>query len=238
MDARRATNDLFWLSRQRFAADFPPLEDALIEPNGLLAIGGDLSPQRLLAAYRCGIFPWYSEGQPLLWWSPDPRAVLLPEQVHVSHTLAKRLRRGDFSLRWDTAFATVINACGAPRMGQAGTWITSDMRAAYLSLHALGHAHSFECWRDDRLCGGLYGVALGTMFFGESMFSHEPDASKIALVGLCRQLVSWSYQLIDCQMHTPHLARMGAQLIPRTQFRTALGQSLAGTPAANAWLRT
>jgi leucyl/phenylalanyl-tRNA--protein transferase len=198
--------------------EFPPLERALRRPNGLLAAGGDLSPQRLLRAYRRGIFPWYSPGDPILWWSPDPRTVLFPAELHIGRTLRKTLRKRAFEVRADTAFATVIERCGEPRPGQSGTWITDEMKHAYIGLHALGLAHSVESWREGELVGGLYGVALGRMFFGESMFSRASDASKVAFVHLVRQLVAWEFALIDCQMRTELLASFGARPIPRPEF--------------------
>lgn len=205
---------------------FPPVEQALQEPNGLLARGGDLSVERLLDAYRHGIFPWFNPGEPILWWSPDPRMILFPEAVHVSRSLAKRIRHRDFDVRFDTAFGAVMQACaGARRSRQghhAGTWISAEMVAAYTQLHRQGHAHSAEIWANDVLVGGLYGVSIGRMFFGESMFSHAPDASKLALVHLCRQLQRWGFGMIDCQMETPHLTSMGARLIPRSEFCTKL----------------
>ena len=198
--------------------EFPPLERALRRPNGLLAAGGDLSPQRLLRAYRRGIFPWYSPGDPILWWSPDPRTVLFPAELHIGRTLRKTLRKRAFEVRADTAFATVIERCGEPRPGQSGTWITDEMKQAYIGLHALGLAHSVESWREGELVGGLYGVALGRVFFGESMFSRASDASKVAFVHLVRQLVAWEFALIDCQMRTELLASFGARPIPRPEF--------------------
>jgi leucyl/phenylalanyl-tRNA--protein transferase len=206
------------------ATDFPPPERALREPNGLLAAGGDLAPERLLAAYRRGIFPWYGEGEPLLWWSPDPRMVLLPEEFRLPRSLAKRLRRRDYEVRADSAFAEVIAGCAQPRGGATGTWITPEMRAAYTRLHALGHAHSVETWIAGRLAGGLYGVAIGRAFFGESMFTRVADASKIALAHLVFQLRRWGYGLIDCQMNTAHLARFGAHEIPRAAFSRRLAE--------------
>lgn len=197
---------------------------ALREPNGLLAAGGDLSVKRLVAAYRQGIFPWYSEGQPVLWWSPDPRMVLYPREITVSRSLRKRLRKRDFELRVDTCFVRVIHACAEPRAGQGGTWITDDMLEAYASLHAAGMAHSVETWIDGELTGGLYGVALGGVFFGESMFSRATDASKIALVHLARQLERWNFGIVDCQMATTHLASLGAREIPRKDFVRALSE--------------
>ena len=197
---------------------FPPLAAAQKEPNGLLAVGGDLSPRRLLDAYRRGIFPWYSEGDPILWWSPDPRMVLFPDELRVTRSLAKTLRNKSHEVRFDTAFDAVMHGCAAPRPGQGGTWIGPEMRAAYRKLHDLGYAHSAETWIDGELAGGLYGVAIGAAFFGESMFSRARDASKIALVALVRRLAAEGYGLIDCQMHTAHLASLGAREIPRAEF--------------------
>jgi len=201
---------------------FPPLERALEEPNGLLAAGADLSVPRLIEAYRGGIFPWFSEGQPPLWWSPDPRMVLLPPELKLPRSLRKRLARRDYEVRADTAFEDVIRACAAPRPGQEGTWITAELAAAYIALHRAGHAHSVETWIGGELAGGLYGVALGRLFFGESMFTRVPDASKIALAYLVRQLERWRYGMIDCQMKTTHLARFGAREIPRAEFMRKL----------------
>lgn len=215
--------------------DFPPLERALAEPNGLLAAGGDLSPERLLHAYRRGIFPWYGRGDPVLWWSPDPRMVLFPEEFRIQRSLAKRLRRRDYVIRTDSAFSEVIRNCAAPREDDAGTWITEEMISAYCELHRLGHAHSVETWIDGKLCGGLYGVALGRVFYGESMFAHAPDASKVALVHLVRQLERWRFGLIDCQMKTAHLARFGAREIPRIEFSRCLTELVNYPPAANVW---
>src|SRR5690242_20153697 len=183
------------------AADrFPPVERALREPNGLLAAGGDLSVERLVQAYRGGIFPWYSEGQPILWWSPDPRMALVPGELKVSRSLRKRIAKRDYAVRVDTAFEDVMRACAAPRRDDGGTWIMPEMIAAYTRLHRAGYAHSVETWIGGRLAGGLYGVALGRMFYGESMFAAVPDASKIALAHLVRQLERWQFGLIDCQM--------------------------------------
>lgn len=197
---------------------FPPPELALQRPNGLLAAGADLSQGRLLQAYRQGIFPWFNPGEPVLWWSPDPRMVLFPEAFKVSRSLAKRLRRRDYEVRVDTTFETVMRACAAPRPGQSGTWISAEMVAAYARLFAAGHAHCVEIWTQGRLVGGLYGVALGRAFFGESMFSRISDASKIALAHLVAQLARWGYGMIDCQMETAHLASLGARPIPRAEF--------------------
>lgn len=234
--AQRFVEPLYGVSTRRVTADFPPLNQALDEPNGLLAIGGDLAVDTLLSAYRRGIFPWYSPGQPILWWSPDPRAVLLPAQVYVSRSLAKRMRNGGFELCCDRDFAAVIDACAAPRkQPPQGTWITTAMRSAYLALHAAGHAHSIECRVDGQLCGGLYGVAIGRAFFGESMFSIERDASKVVMVTLCRWLCSWGYELLDCQVHSAHLASLGAHEIPRAAFAAQLATLTASAPHAQAW---
>lgn len=206
---------------------FPPLESALTEadgPNGLLAAGGDLSPERLLSAYAQGIFPWFSRGDPILWWSPDPRMVLAPHEIVIRRSLAKVLRNRAYEIRVDTAFAAVMAACAAPRNdGQNGTWIVPEIQAAYLRLHELGHAHSVETWIDGQLAGGLYGVALGRAFFGESMFSRHKDASKIALAHLCVLLQQKGFGIIDCQMETSHLASLGARPIPRSEFAARLG---------------
>jgi leucyl/phenylalanyl-tRNA--protein transferase len=202
---------------------FPPLSAALKDPNGLLAIGGDLSPQRLLTAYARGIFPWYSPGEPVLWWSPDPRMVLFPEELNITRSLSKRLNKPDYEVRFDTAFRQVMEACAStPRDGQPGTWIVPEMIEAYCRLHALGHAHSVETWIDGQLVGGLYGVAIGRMFYGESMFHHVTDASKLAFVHLVRYLRHHGFGMIDCQMKTEHLARFGAREIPRTAFAMQL----------------
>jgi leucyl/phenylalanyl-tRNA---protein transferase len=213
-------------------ADFPPSELALREPNGLLCAGGDLSPQRLLAAYRAGIFPWFSAGDPLLWWSPDPRMVLFPHEFRISRSLRRTLRSGRFEVRLDTAFAEVIGACAeTPRPGQDGTWITQAMQDAYRRLFELGFAHSVETWLDDQLVGGLYGIAIGRMFYGESMFSRQSDASKVATAHLARHLAAKGFGMIDCQMNTPHLASLGAREIPRSEFLDAL-RALTAAPAA------
>ena len=214
---------------------FPPLDTALREPNGLLAVGGDLSPQRLLEAYRQGIFPWYSEGDPLLWWSPDPRMVLFPPELKVSRSLAKTLRNKDYEVRFDSAFAQVVAGCAGPRRGASGTWILDEMQAAYEHLHALGYAHSAETWIDGKLAGGLYGVAIGRMFYGESMFSLGRDASKIAFVHLVRALEQTGFGMIDCQMHTGHLASFGAREIPRAEFAARLSELIHCEPQPGSW---
>ncbi|MDI6749417.1 MAG: leucyl/phenylalanyl-tRNA--protein transferase [Rhodocyclaceae bacterium] len=215
---------------------FPPVSRALAEPNGLLCAGGDLSPPRLLAAYRRGIFPWFSEGEPILWWSPDPRMVLFPEALKISRSLAKTLRNTDYQVKLDTAFDAVIAACAAtPRPGQHGTWITAEMKIAYRRLHVLGYAHSVETWRDGRLIGGLYGVAIGRAFFGESMFSLEREASKIALAHLCRYLCVHNFGMIDCQMETAHLHSLGARPMPRDAFLARLATLVAQGDAPGRW---
>lgn len=193
---------------------FPPAAVALREPNGLLAIGGDLSPERLMYAYRHAIFPWYSDDQPILWWSPQPRFVIYPQQLKISRSLAKSLRGARFEVTSNQAFAEVVEACSQPRSSQEGTWITQDMKAAYASLHELGHAMSIECWYDGSLAGGLYGVHMGRVFFGESMFTRITDASKVALVTLARS----GFALIDCQLPNPHLSSLGAVALERSEF--------------------
>lgn len=206
---------------------FPPVEAALRAPNGLLAAGADLTPQRLLDAYARGIFPWFNPGEPILWWSPDPRMVLFPHEFRLSRSLRKRLRRHDYEIRFDTAFREVMLGCAAPRPGQQGTWITPQMIEAYTLLHTLGYAHSVETWMQGRLVGGLYGVAIGRVFYGESMFSRVSDASKIAFAHLVAQLFEWGYGLIDCQMSTRHLASLGAREIPRSEFIALLARYTA-----------
>ncbi len=197
---------------------FPAVERALRNPSGLLAAGGDLSPERLLAAYREGIFPWFSGDEPILWWSPDPRMVLYVAELKVSRSLAKSVRNRGYEVRIDTAFDAVLEGCAGPRADGAGTWLGEEMRAAYGRLHRAGRAHSFETWRDGELVGGLYGVALGRMFFGESMFSRATDASKVALVALAGELGRRGFPLVDCQVRTPLLASLGAREIPRRSF--------------------
>ena len=201
---------------------FPPVEQAARHPNGLLAAGGDLSVARLTEAYGRGIFPWFNEDQPILWWCPDPRMVLFPHELKVSRSLRKTLRSARFDIRADTAFHEVIQQCRTPREQQDGTWITARMVEAYCEMHRKGHAHSVETWLDGKLVGGLYGIALGRAFFGESMFTRVTDASKVALVSLVRQLELWGFGLVDCQMNTPHLASFGAREIPRAEFTRRL----------------
>lgn len=222
MNSRRRR--LPWLEPGADPDAFPPADEALDEPPGLLAAGGDLSVERLLAAYRRGIFPWYSPGQPILWWCPDPREVLFPEEFHRSRSLVRRERRGDFEIRMDQAFSEVVGACAAPRTGERGTWITPEMHSAYEQLHERGYAHSIEVWRDERLVGGVYGVRLGAVFFGESMFSREPDGSKLALSALATRSESLGLKLIDCQMPSPHLASLGSRALTREQFLALLAR--------------
>ncbi|HYD34150.1 MAG TPA: leucyl/phenylalanyl-tRNA--protein transferase [Methylophilaceae bacterium] len=223
-----------WLDRHD---SFPPVEHALTEPNGLLAAGGDLSAERLLQAYRYGIFPWFSKGQPILWWSPNPRMVLFPAELKISRSLAKRLRKTDYEVRYDTAFREVVNACATvPRPGQDGTWITSEMLSAYCELHELGHAHSVETWIDGKLAGGIYGVAIGRMFYGESMFHRVTDASKIALTYLMRHLENNDFGMMDCQMKTLHLASLGGREIPRKEFSSRLAELINSPNAAGKWM--
>jgi leucyl/phenylalanyl-tRNA--protein transferase len=218
---------LAWLER---GDPFPPVERALKNPNGLLAAGADLSVGRLLEAYRRGIFPWYSSGQPPLWWSPDPRMVLFVDELKVPRSLAKSIRNKGYEVRIDTAFPDVLRGCSEPRNYAPGTWLGPDMRTAYARLHSEGYAHSFETWRENELVGGLYGVAVGRMFYGESMFSRATDASKVALVGLVGELKARQFPLIDCQMHTTLLASLGAREIPRRAFLRAL-EPLVNYPA-------
>ncbi len=214
--------------------DFPDPAQALDSPNGLLALGGDLSPGRLLAAYRRGIFPWYEDGQPIMWWSPDPRAILLPDELHISRSLRRTLRSGRYTVSADHDFGAVITACAKTRAVQ-GTWITAEMRAAYRQLHELGHAHSIETWLGNRLVGGIYGIAIGQVFFGESMFSTETDASKVALVALVRQLTGRGFGLLDCQIETGHLNSLGSRLIARTEFLRTVGRLTASPEGETSW---
>ncbi|WP_421862887.1 leucyl/phenylalanyl-tRNA--protein transferase [Motiliproteus sp.] len=218
-----------WLDEELW---FPPLDQALTDPDGLLAAGGDLSPKRLLLAYRLGIFPWFDDQQPILWWSPNPRCVLFPDQLYLSRSLKKLLRQQRFEVSFDRAFEQVIDACAEPRSEDPGTWITDEMKHAYLELHRLGSAHSVEVWQQGQLVGGLYGVAIGRVFFGESMFSRVSNASKVGFASLVEQLTNWGYALIDCQVETEHLMSLGAGLIPRTEFARQLEQHCA---AENHW---
>ena len=224
---------LTWLSKDSLS--FPPLARALREPDGLLAAGGDLRPERILAAYRHGCYPWYQQGQPILWWSPDPRFVLFPDELHISRSLGKVLRRQIFEVSYDKAFDRVINACAGPRSYADGTWITDAMRQAYQQLHRLGHAHSVEVWQAGELIGGLYGLCIGQVFFGESMFSHVDNASKTAFAHLVPDLKRWGIRLIDCQMQTRHLASFGARAIDRQAFAELLAQ-LVERPNSADWI--
>lgn len=224
MTTARETHAPFWLNSDDDASAFPDAALALRDPDGLLALGGNLSPQRLISAYSSGIFPWYNEGQPILWWSPDPRTVLFPERLEVSRSLHKTLARNAYTVTLDTAFEAVITACAEPRKDSDGTWITPAMKAAYCQLHHLGIAHSVESWHEGTLVGGMYGIALGRVFFGESMFSRRANTSKVALVHLMHWLKSWGYVLLDCQCHSEHLARFGATAIPRSEFIALLNQ--------------
>jgi leucyl/phenylalanyl-tRNA--protein transferase len=214
---------------------FPPVDRAV--KSGLLGVGGDLSPERLLAAYREGIFPWYGEGEPILWWAPDPRFVLYPGELRVSRSMRQFLKKGLVRITFDKDFRAVIAACQKPRSGQDGTWITGEMREAYSALHDLGYAHSVEVWSGETLAGGLYGVSLGRAFFGESMFTTIANASKAALITLVTRLREHNFDLIDCQVETPHLASLGARLIPRREFGKRLGESLRHETLRGSWGR-
>lgn len=215
---------------------FFDVENADPDMNGLLAVGGDLTPQRLVNAYSRGIFPWYSEWEPIKWWAPDPRLVLFPERLHISRSLRKVLRRGILQATFDLAFSQVIHACSGPRRSGSGTWLVNEMILAYERLHKLSIAHSVEVWEEDTLVGGLYGVALGRIFFGESMFSHRSDASKVALVYLVQHLQEWGYQVVDCQMRTEHLVRMGAEEIPRKHLTHLLNTWVHVPGCEGSWL--
>ena len=225
---------LSWLNPKE-APSFPPTSQALTEPNGLLAIGGSLDANWLLSAYSQGIFPWYEEGQPLLWWSPDPRLILEPSRVVVSRSLRKLIRKRVYTISFDADFLSVISACQSSKGRKESTWITSEMRVAYVNLHKLGHAHSVEVWHDEKLVGGLYGIAVGKVFFGESMFSSQANASKLALVALSRQLQVWGFGLIDCQVYSDHLVSMGAVALSRVEFQDALTPLLSSRTHPGAW---
>ena len=226
---------LHWLDPRNPQQPFPPVHLAMRDPNGLLAIGGDLAPQRLLRAYAQGIFPWYNPDEPILWWCPNPRTVLAPEGFRVSRSFARTLRRRDYSLSFDRAFDDVLEACAGARRGSRGTWLGPDMQNAYGALHRLGKAHSVEVWRGGELIGGLYGIALGRVFFGESMFSRADDASKLALYGLCQQLQRWQFELIDCQVSSAHLLSLGAVEIDREPFLRQLHRAVQGPEHAQPW---
>ncbi|WP_444900636.1 leucyl/phenylalanyl-tRNA--protein transferase [Microbulbifer sp. VAAC004] len=231
--ARNTQSRLMWLDHNHI--DFPSTQTALDDPNGLLAAGGDLSPEWLLAAYRRGIFPWFSEDQPILWWSPSPRCVVIPSNFHIGRSLRKTLRRGIFSVTFDQAFEQVIEGCRLPRSSEDGTWITDEMTEAYIDMHHLGHAHSVEVWREGRLVGGLYGLSIGRIFFGESMFHRETDASKVAFVHLVRQLELWGCPLIDCQVSNPHLSSLGAVEMCRRDFEHLLEDGLIQPAFPQPW---
>ena len=219
-----AGHALFWVREKIMSDDFPPVESALRDPDGLLAIGGNLSPQRLLDAYRHGIFPWFSQGQPILWWSPNPRCVLEPGALKISRSLRKTLRHRPFRVTFNQAFDDVIRACAAPRRTTRDTWLTRDMAVAYYRLHVMGHAVSVECWNGGTLAGGLYGICIGRVFFGESMFSAEPNASKVALAHLAHELRLRGFRMIDCQIHSRHLRSLGAVPMPRNLFVNILNR--------------
>ena len=226
---------MFRLSRRGDDLRFPPVE--LASPEGLLAVGGDLRVERLLEAYRHGIFPWYNDDQPILWWSPDPRAVIFPHKLHVSRSLKRTIRLGGFTVTLDTRFRDVMHGCAGPRpqYPEGGTWITAEMVKAYVKLHELGYAHSVETWQEGRLVGGLYGVALGRIFFGESMFTRVPDASKVALVSLVRQLQTWGFRIFDCQQPSRHIKTLGSEDIPRSEFLDHLADALTQSDRRGRW---
>ena len=213
---------LYLVKNKKMAMDFPDVTDALKNPNGLLAIGGDLDETRLLSAYQKGIFPWFNEGQPVLWWAPNPRCILKPNKIHISHSLKKCLRKNQFQITYNKNFANVISQCSVNRNKDNDTWLTTDMKKAFINLHKSGYAHSVECWHNKELVGGLYGIAMGKIFFGESMFSRMPNTSKITLVHLAKRLEEMNFQLIDCQINSKHLQTLGAQLITRNQFTKLL----------------
>lgn len=217
---------------------FPPVENALDEPDGLLAVGGCLSPSRIINAYRHGIFPWFSPDQPILWWSPNPRLILFPNNLKLSRSLQKKIRKGVFSVTFDTAFPEVVEACSGPRLDQTGTWITDEMKKAYNKLHRMGYAHSIEAWCNGQIVGGLYGISIGQVFFGESMFHWKTDASKVAFAFLVDALIKWRYQLIDCQVQTSHLVSLGAEEISRNQFTYLINDLCNKYPDRNAWKET
>jgi leucyl/phenylalanyl-tRNA--protein transferase len=220
----------FWLEPHDTEVHFPDTSLALSEPDGLLAVGGDLSPKRLELAYKSGIFPWYNHDQPILWWSPNPRAVLFPHKFHLSKSLRKLIKKNPYEISFDRAFDKVIECCSQARKNEPSTWITMEMKHAYSEMHLLGHAHSVEAWHDDKLVGGLYGMAFGKVFFGESMFSRQANASKVAFALLMQQLIAWDFKLIDCQVSSEHLSRFGAEDIPRSEFVSLLKQHCDADP--------
>jgi leucyl/phenylalanyl-tRNA--protein transferase len=224
-----------WLSPQDAPSYFPDVETALREPDGLLAAGGDLSSERMLSAYASGIFPWYEEGQPILWWSPDPRCILRPDEFQTSRRLNQYLRRSTFTMSCNRAFADVIRACAESRPSQQGTWITPDMITAFEQLHAEGWAHSVEIWDESELVGGIYGLSIGRVFFGESMFSRRDNTSKFAMFALCQILTENNFALLDCQVLSQHLITLGARLIPRSEFSAILRTSCTPNAQFSAW---
>lgn len=224
-----------WLSPADPPEAFPDVSRALTEPDGLLAAGGDLRPERLLAAYARGIFPWFEQGQPILWWSPDPRCVLWPQRLHVARRLRRQLRNSPAELRFNTAFGDVIRACAGKRRSQQGTWITDEIVAAYESLHRDGWAHSVEIREGGALVGGLYGLCIGRVFFGESMFSRQPNTSKMALLGLTRHMLAAGLELLDCQVASPHLLTLGAEFMPRREFSEFLAAACDPPEPHRAW---
>lgn len=226
---------LYWLDPHNPRQPFPPAYLALREPNGLLAIGGDLSFPRLISAYSHGIFPWFNPDEPILWWCPDPRAVFSPAQFHVSRRLARCVRKQDYAVTFNTAFRAVLDACAAPRARGRGTWLGPQMQRAYHDLHQRGYAQSVEVWRLGTLVGGLYGVSLGRAFFAESMFSRADNGSKMALYYLCRQLAAWNFDLVDCQIASPHLLSLGAVELPRERFLTQLQTAVSGAGRPELW---
>ncbi len=219
-----ADNKLYWIAEDILADEFPDINHALTKPDGLLAIGGELNPNRLLQAYRKGIFPWYNESQPVMWWSPDPRCVLFPDELKISRSLKKSLRKDEYIITFDQAFSDVVESCAEPRPGSPGTWITQAIIKNYQLLHESGHAHSVECWYKETLVGGLYGIVIGKIFFGESMFSHMTDTSKICFAHLVYLLKTQEYTLIDCQVYSKHLEHLGARAIPRDEFSDILSR--------------
>lgn len=226
---------LHWLDPRNPHQHFPPVHLAMRDPNGLLAIGGDLSMPRLLRAYSQGIFPWFNPDEPILWWCPDPRAVLEPSDLHVSHSLRKQVKKQQYAVTMDAAFMDVLDSCSATRTKSRGTWLGPDMKRAYFNLHLNGHCHSVEVWRDAKLIGGLYGVALGRAFFGESMFSRADDGSKLAFYYLCEQLKAWRFELIDCQISSAHLISLGAKEMAREAFLRRLRQAVAQPGNPGPW---
>ena len=228
--------DIVWLDSDQ--TPFPLPENALDDPNGLLAAGGDLSPKRLINAYSHGIFPWFEKDQPILWWSPEPRCLIDDEHLHISKSLRKRLNKRDYEIRIDTEFERVIRACAGRRKNSSGTWITEEMIQAYIRLNEIGVAHSFEVWIGEKLAGGLYGVSIGPCFFGESMFSHQTDTSKIAFVHLVKQLTDWGFALIDCQLENPHLGTLGAYPVSREHFLSILRKEVVKSSPISEWIFT